>query len=74
MKAAELRDESTDHLKVMLDEKRKAVLEWRMKSAAGEGLNPHEVSENKRDIARILTILKERAETGPAPEKAESKE
>ncbi len=60
MKPSELRAESTDHLKVVLAEKRKSILTWRMKSAAGEGLSPHEVKANRRDIARILTVLKER--------------
>ena len=61
MKASEIRAESTDHLKVLLAEKRKALLEWHMKSAAGEGLNPHEASATRRDIARIMTILAERS-------------
>ncbi|MBN1808608.1 MAG: 50S ribosomal protein L29 [Planctomycetes bacterium] len=67
MKPSELRAESTDHLAVMLADKRKALLEWRMKSAAGEGLNPHEANATRRDIARILTILAERSgENAPA--------
>jgi len=73
MKPADLRNESADHLKVMLKDKRKAVLEWRMKSVAGEGLNPHEVSSAKKDIARILTVLGDR-EKQQAAAKAESKE
>jgi len=73
MKPAGLRGESTDHLKVLLAEKRKAILSWRMKSAAGEGLDPHEVKANRRDIARILTILGER-EKQASGAKAEKKE
>ena len=74
MKPAELRAESVDHLKVLLEEKRKSVLEWRMRSAAGEGLNPHEAKANRREIARIITILKERGKEEASGEQPENKE
>ncbi|HHN47096.1 MAG TPA: 50S ribosomal protein L29 [Planctomycetes bacterium] len=74
MKAAEVRAESTEHLKVLLEEKRKSLLTWRMRSAAGEGLSPHEARQTRRDIARILTVLKERSRNEAASGGSEGKE
>ena len=61
MKATELRGKSTDELNKLLGETRQALLESKRALAAGELPNPRVVAKNRRDIARIQTILSEKS-------------
>ncbi len=61
MKAKELRQKSTEELIQLLNQLREKLMQLKMRKEAGMPLeNPMEIRNTKRDIARILTILRER--------------
>ena len=59
MRIKELREKNTDELGKLLSEKRESVRKLRFDVAAKQVKNVREARNSKRDIARILTILKE---------------
>jgi len=59
MKIKEIREKSVEELKKLLAEKREAVRKLRFDIAAKQVKNIREMRRDKRDIAKILTILKE---------------
>jgi len=59
MKIKELREKNIEELKKMLFEKRESVRKARFDVAAKQVKNIREIRNSKRDIARILTIIKE---------------
>ncbi|MGD9535977.1 MAG: 50S ribosomal protein L29 [Alphaproteobacteria bacterium] len=68
MSAAEQhRDKSLDELKDSLRELRKEAFNLRFQTASGQLENTARVRTVRRDIARIKTILAERARTGARP-------
>jgi large subunit ribosomal protein L29 len=56
----ELRQKSTDELKKMVVELKEKLLKLRFKNAFGQLDNPMEIRKTRKQIARILTILRER--------------
>lgn len=60
MKAKELKDKNEKELRMLLEEKSKKIEEMRFKSTSGGLKNVKEIKENKKDIARILTILNQK--------------
>ncbi len=60
MKATELRKLSAEELKTKLDENRKDLFDLRFKHATAQLQKTASLPETKRNIARILTILKEK--------------
>ncbi len=70
MKANDLRNFKSDELKEKLDALRKDLMNLRFKRASGELKNPLGLRKTRRDIARVLTILNEKAE-GSKTEKGE---
>jgi large subunit ribosomal protein L29 len=56
----ELRQKSTDELKKMAVELKEKLLKLRFKNAFGQLENPMEIRKTRKQIARILTILRER--------------
>ena len=61
MKAQELRDKSVDELQDELLRLRKEQFSLRMQFASGQLGQTHLVTETRRDIARVKTIMKEKA-------------
>ncbi len=61
MKASELREKSVDELNQQLLELRKEQLGLRMQHATGQLGQPHRVREVRRDVARIKTVLTQKA-------------
>ena len=57
MKSKELVTKTKDELVRMMDEKKKRIEEVRFKNVSGGIKNTKELREDKKDIARILTIL-----------------
>jgi len=57
MKNKELALKSKEELLKMIDEKRKRIEDVRFKVTSGGIKNVKELREDKKDIARILTIL-----------------
>jgi len=62
MKAAELRKMDKKELETTLKGLLKKISDLRFKLAAGKLKNVKEISHLKKEIARILTILKEKKE------------
>ncbi|MGJ8454971.1 50S ribosomal protein L29 [Pseudothermotoga sp. U03pept] len=60
MKAAEIRNYTDEELRKLLEEKKKQLMDLRFQHAMGQLRNTAQISELRRDIARIKTILRER--------------
>ncbi|MBC6427807.1 MAG: 50S ribosomal protein L29 [Cellvibrionales bacterium] len=61
MQASELRAKSATELQDQLLELRKEQLAMRLQQAAGQLGQTHQVREVRRDLARIKTVLAEKA-------------
>jgi ribosomal protein L29 len=61
MTAAELRDKSTDELRELGTEKREELFRLRMQQYTGQLDQPSLLKTTRKDIARIETVLRERA-------------
>lgn len=62
MKASSLREHTDDELREMCDEKTKALSDLNVKSVIGEAVEqPLQIRYTRRDIARIKTVLNDRA-------------
>ncbi len=57
-KVNQLREESTARLREMLVETQENLVKHKMRVATGEGVNPHEAGEMRREVARIKTLLR----------------
>ncbi|MGY4706432.1 50S ribosomal protein L29 [Candidatus Bipolaricaulota sp. J31] len=60
MKARELRELSDEELRQKVAEWKRKLLNLRFQLASGQLQNTAEIKKTKRDIARALTILRER--------------
>ncbi len=60
MKASKLRELTIEELRRKEAELRKELLHLRIQKATGDIQNPKRISQIKRDIARILTIITEK--------------
>ncbi|HSR01165.1 MAG TPA: 50S ribosomal protein L29 [Methylophilaceae bacterium] len=61
MKATDLRSKNVDELNNELIELRRAQFSLRMQSATQQLNNPDQMKKARRDIARIKTVLAEKA-------------
>lgn len=66
MKAVDIRKKGEDELLKMLGELQENVRSLKFKIASKEVKNHQQLSQTKKDIARVLTILKERHATKQA--------
>lgn len=64
MKAADVRNQSTDQLKEELTKLKKEQFNLRFQVAAGGEVKTNRVRQVRRDIARVKTILREAALAG----------
>lgn len=64
MKAATLRDMSVDELRQKLVELRESLFSLKFQHATGQLENTAQLKRHKRDIARVLTILREKQSVG----------
>ncbi len=60
MKARELRELSTEELEQKVAELRQELFNLKMQHSTGQLENPMRLKQLRRDIARILTVLRER--------------
>ncbi len=60
MEAKDLREKSADELKLELKKSRDALMKSRFSKSSGQLKNLAEIRSKRRDIARTLTILKEK--------------
>jgi large subunit ribosomal protein L29 len=63
MKASDIRPKTADELKQQIDDLSKEAFNLRFQRASGQLENTARVRQVRRDIARIKTILGERART-----------
>jgi large subunit ribosomal protein L29 len=63
MKASELKDKSVEELKGELNGLLREQFNLRMQKGTGQLSQPHRVSQVRRDIARVKTILNEKAKS-----------
>ena len=66
MKTTDLRSKSADQLKDQLVQLKKEQFNLRFQQATGQLEKTARVKEVRRDIARVKTILREKAEAGQA--------
>lgn len=60
MKAATLRDMSVGELRQKLAELRESLFSLKFQHATGQLENTAQLKRHKRDIARVLTVLREK--------------
>ena len=60
MKAQELRDMTIDELNAKLGELKEELFNLRFQLAVNQLDNPHKITEVKHDIARVMTVLREK--------------
>ena len=61
MKAKDLREKSAEELQAALGEEQKAQFKLRMQQTTGQLNESHNVKQTRRNIARIKTILTQKA-------------
>ncbi|MFQ5643953.1 MAG: 50S ribosomal protein L29 [Thiogranum sp.] len=66
MNASDLRQKSSDELKLELDGLLREQFNLRMQKGTGQLSRPDQVKKVRRDIARIKTVLNEKTKAGEA--------
>jgi large subunit ribosomal protein L29 len=66
MNASDLRQKSSDELKLELDGLLREQFNLRMQKGTGQLSRPDQVRKVRRDIARIKTVLNEKMKAGEA--------
>jgi len=64
MKISEIRELKSGDLHAELDRIRRHLFDLRAQAVTEKLENPHQLRAVRKDIARILTVLRERGETG----------
>ena len=62
MKPNEIRNMSEGEILAEVDKRRQELFDLRIQSAIGQTSNPRRIRAAKREIARLLTIAREKAE------------
>ena len=60
MKVTELSDMTADQLQAKLKELKSELFNLRFQHAINQLDNPHKISDVKKDIARVMTVLQEK--------------
>ena len=60
MKVTDIRNMTTEELNEKLAELKKELFNLRFQHAVNQLENPHKITEVKRDIARVMTVLNEK--------------
>ncbi|MBR4662141.1 MAG: 50S ribosomal protein L29 [Clostridia bacterium] len=60
MKAEELRSMTAEQLGVKLQDLKKELFNLRFQHAINQLDNPHKITDVKHDIARVMTVLREK--------------
>ena len=60
MKASELRTKSSEELESMLKDLKTELFTLRFQHAINQLENPHKIADTKKDIARVMTIIREK--------------
>jgi len=62
MKSSEARRLSPEEIAAEVEKRRQELLDLRIQAAVGQVSNPRRIRAAKREIARLLTIAREKAE------------
>jgi large subunit ribosomal protein L29 len=60
MKPNEIRNLAPDEIRAEVEKRREELLDLRFQAAVGQASNPRRIRTAKREIARLLTIAKEK--------------
>ena len=60
MKATELKEMTSEQLETKLADLKRELFNLRFQHAVNQLENPHKMTEVKRDIARVMTVLNEK--------------
>ena len=60
MNIKDIRTKTTEELNATLSEKKEALLNLRFQHAINQLDNPHKIVETKKDIAKIMTAIREK--------------
>lgn len=60
MKATELREMTSEQLETKLADLKKELFNLRFQHAINQLDNPHKITDVKHDIARVMTVLREK--------------
>ena len=60
MKATELRNKTSAELEAMLKNLKTELFNLRFQHAINQLENPHKISETKKEIARVMTVITEK--------------
>ena len=60
MKASELRTKTSEELEAMLKDLKTELFTLRFQHAINQLDNPHKIDDVKKDIARVMTVLREK--------------
>ena len=60
MNIKDIRTKTTEELNAVLSEKKEALLNLRFQHAINQLDNPHKIVEVKKDIAKIMTAIREK--------------
>ncbi len=60
MKAKEIREMSSEELENKLKELKNELFNLRFQHAINQLDNPHKIADVKKDIARVMTVLREK--------------
>jgi large subunit ribosomal protein L29 len=68
VKASQLREKTLDELRTQEQTLREQVFKLRFQKATGQAENPQKIGLVRRELARVLTVIREKtAGTPPAP-------
>ena len=60
MKPNEIRNLTAEEIAAEVDGRREELLDLRFQAAVGQASNPRRIRETKREIARLLTVAREK--------------
>ena len=68
VKASQLRDKTVDELKTQEKNLREQIFKLRFQKATGQAEKPQKVALVRKELARVLTVMREKTEGTPAPQ------
>ena len=60
MKINEIREKTSAELETLLKEKKAELFNLRFQHAINQLDNPHKIADVKKDIARVMTVIREK--------------
>ena len=64
VKARQLRDKSVNELRQQENDLRDQIFKLRFQKATGQAENPQRITLVRKELARVLTIIREKSATG----------